>query len=64
MTSLVIVYLLIGLLSYWPVIYYNVDMSALKESRWYQFILPWALWCIFWLYWSGVEAWYWWRAKK
>lgn len=64
MTSLVIVYLLIGLLSYWPVIYYNVDMSAIKESRWYQFILPWALWCIFWLYWSGVEAWYWWRAKR
>lgn len=64
MTALVIVYLLIGLLSYWPALYHWEDYKPEDDMRWYHFAAAWAIWTIFWPYRYIQDLVYWWRAKK
>lgn len=64
MTSVIVVYLLAGLLSYWPALYFWKAYDASEDIRWYHFIGAWALWCFFWPVSYTMDAWYWWRAGK
>lgn len=64
MTSLIILYLAIGLLSYWPALYFWKSYDPSECIRWYHFIGAWALWCFMWPVRYTYDAWYWWRAKR
>lgn len=63
MTSLIIVYLLIGALSYWPLVYGSPTLRDL-DGPWYEWLAAWAVWSVCWPYRYIMDAWYWWRAKK
>lgn len=64
MTTLITLYLLFGLLSYWPALYYWQGYEHCDDVRWYHFIAAWAIWTICWPYRYIQDLVYWWRAKK
>jgi hypothetical protein len=64
MTQLAILYLLVGLLSYWPAVYFWLDPEEIKNGRWYHWLMAWIMWCFCWPYRYIMNAWYWWRATK
>lgn len=64
MTSLIILYLAIGLLSYWPLVLGYKINSMGHLDPWWQWVVAWLVWTMFWPYRYISDAWYWWRAKK
>jgi hypothetical protein len=64
MTTLIAIYLLFGVVSYWPMVYFWLDKEELDNGQWHHWAMAWAMWCVSWPYWNAMNAWYWWRAKK
>lgn len=64
MTSVIVLYLMIGLLSYWPYVYLWLDQEDVDSGEWYHWGMAWAMWCVSWPYWNVMNAWYWWRANR
>jgi hypothetical protein len=64
MTSVIVLYLMLGLLSYWPTLYFWKSYDESEGIRWYHWGMAWAAWCVCWPARVAQDAWYWWRAKK
>lgn len=64
MTTLITLYLLFGLLSYWPLVFhYKINSLPVSAPCW-EWIAAWAVWTICWPYRYIQDLLYWWRAKK
>lgn len=62
MTTLITLYLLFGLLSYWPLML-RCEPPRLK-CEWYHWLCAWAVWCFVWPYGYALDLIYWLGAKK
>lgn len=64
MTALITLYLLFGLLSYWPLVWhYRIHDDHTDGSTW-EWLAAWAVWTVTWPYRYIQDLVYWWRAKK
>lgn len=64
MTTLITLYLLFGLLSYWPLVFHYKINSLPVSAPYWEWLAAWAVWTICWPYRYIQDLVYWWRAKK
>lgn len=64
MTTLITLYLLFGLLSYWPLVWHYKINERHKDGHILEWLAAWAVWTLTWPYRYIQDLVYWWRAKK
>lgn len=64
MTTAITLYLLFGLLTYWPAVHFYMDEYDCGDGKWYEWLAAWIVWTTCWPYRYTIDAWYWWRAGK
>ena len=64
MTTLITLYLLFGLLSYWPLVWHYKINEQHPDGHTFEWLAAWAVWTVTWPYRYIKDLVYWWRAKR